>query len=82
MKLYRHVDAKNTKARDVAITIRDSSVVIVDPDSGATVCSLYNMKYGMSHTKAFDALANNGYRTDFATWGAEGRMSSLLEEVE
>jgi hypothetical protein len=82
MKLYRHVDATNRKAKDVAITIRDSSVVIVDPDSGATVCSLYNMKYGMSRIKAFDALTSNGYRTDFATWDADGRMSSLLEEVE
>ena len=81
MKVWNSRD-KEDKLKDVAIALHDKSLVAVDAETGEIVAYLYNFGIMLTIELAKRALDRNGYRTDFAEWDDNGRMTKLLEPFD
>jgi len=81
MKVWNSKDKKD-KLKDVAVDLREYSLVAFDAEGGKHVAFLYDFITMRTVRNAKDALDRSGYRTDFADWDVDGRMTKLLEPFE
>jgi len=82
MKVWNGKDKKEKQLKDVAVDLRERRLVAVDAETGDHVASLYNFRAMAPFWGAREALKEEGYRSDFADWDVDGRMTKLLEPFE
>jgi len=82
MKVCNSKDKEEKTLKDVAIDLRDKHLVAVNVESGEHAAFLYDFVLMGTVRYAKSALELDGYRTDFAEWDDNGRMTKLLEPFD